>query len=168
MKRTIQIHPNKCMGCHSCELACSFKNEGMFNPIFSRIFVKVDGGFHSPLTCLQCEDPWCASGCPKYAIYRNPGSGAIEVDKNLCVGCKICSLECPFGLIVMGRDKQAIKCDLCGGNPECVKACTYGALSYSAYDKSAKEKRDTIFEHIKKSLERLTPLSKDSKFPGFV
>ena len=91
--------------------------------------------------------------CPKNTITRNEISGAIVVDNNLCVGGKMCTLECPFGLIVMGRDKQAIKCDLCGGNPECVKACTYGALSYSAYDESAKEKRDTIFEHIKKSLE---------------
>ncbi|HGY11842.1 MAG TPA: hypothetical protein ENK36_05730 [Desulfobacterales bacterium] len=51
----------------------------------------------------------------------------------------------------MNQNKQAIKCDLCGGNPECVNVCTYGALSYSAYDKSAKEKRDKIFEHLKKS-----------------
>jgi len=151
MKRTIQIHPNKCMGCHSCELACSFKNEGVFNPIFSRIFVKVDKEFHSPLTCFQCEDAWCDKACTKHAIHRNPYSGALEVDKELCVGCKICTIKCPFGLIVMNQHKQAIKCDLCGGNPECVNACTYGALSYSAYDKSAKEKRDKIFEHLKKS-----------------
>ncbi|MHB8828447.1 MAG: 4Fe-4S dicluster domain-containing protein [Syntrophales bacterium] len=163
--KQIQLNPQKCMGCQSCELACSFKNERMFNPLFSRIFVKVEGAFHSPLTCLQCEDPYCAQVCPRKAIERNPNTGVVEVSESLCIGCRMCTLACPFGLIVIGIGKKAVKCDLCGGDPECAKACTYGAITYSEDYESEKQKRNMVFGHLKKSFDMLVDAPKEFKFP---
>jgi len=151
MKNILQYHPDKCMGCHSCELACSFRHEKIFNPQLARIFVEIDGSFHFPLTCSQCENPWCASICPKNAISRNLETGAMEVDQKLCVGCRMCTMACPFGLIVMGPHQKAIKCDLCSGDPECVKACTYGALEFTTEETRTLEKRNVVFQYLKKS-----------------
>jgi len=43
----------------------------------------------------------------------------------------MCIQACPFG--AMGYDEEqgiAEKCDLCAGDPECVKHCFYGALEF--------------------------------------
>ena len=165
MEKVIRYHPDKCMACRSCELACSFKHEGEFNPQLARIFVMFEGPVRFPLTCLQCADAFCAKVCPTNAISLNRETGAKEVDQELCIGCRLCTLSCPFGLIVMGRAKKAVKCDLCGGDPECVKACTYGALEFSANDTEAMEKRSIVFEHIERTLEGLTPPEKPFSFP---
>ena len=165
MRKILQYHPHKCMGCHSCELACSFKHEREFNPQFARIFVEIDGSYHIPLTCSQCENPWCASICAKNAIRRNLETGAIEVDQKLCVGCHMCTLACPFGLIVMGPREKAIKCNLCGGDPECVKACTYGALEFTMEETRILERRNIIFQFLKKSFFGLEPSPKNLTLP---
>jgi Fe-S-cluster-containing hydrogenase component 2 len=75
----------------------------------------------------------------------------MEVDEKLCVGCRMCTMACPFGLIVIGLNQKAIKCDLCGGDPECVKACTYGALEFTADETRALERRNVVFQYLKKS-----------------
>jgi Fe-S-cluster-containing hydrogenase component 2 len=103
--------------------------------------------------------------CPTNAINLNRETGAKEVDQELCIGCRLCTLSCPFGLIVMGAAQKAVKCDLCGGDPECVKACTYGALEFSEKDTEAMGKRSIIFEHIERTLEGLTPPSKPFSIP---
>ena len=41
-----------------------------------------------------------------------------------------CVTACVYGGIAIDpRTKKAIKCDLCNGDPACVKACDYGAIS---------------------------------------
>ena len=40
------------------------------------------------------------------------------------MGCKVCTIACPFGTVNYNADSgKVIKCDLCGGDPECAKAC---------------------------------------------
>ena len=36
MASVLMIHPNKCTGCRSCELACAFTKESQFRPRPSR------------------------------------------------------------------------------------------------------------------------------------
>ena len=58
MQKSLHIDPQKCTGCLQCEMACSYENEGIFNPSKSRIkvFTFHDQGLFSPYTCTQCAE----------------------------------------------------------------------------------------------------------------
>ncbi|MCP3867236.1 MAG: 4Fe-4S dicluster domain-containing protein [Gammaproteobacteria bacterium] len=143
MMRSLTISPDKCTGCLQCEMACSYENEGVFNPVKSRIkvFVFEQEGRHVPYTCTQCADAWCQNACPTEAIQINAQTGAKEVNEGLCVGCKVCTIACPFGTVNYNQATgKVIKCDLCGGDPACAKACptqaiTYQDANWTGYDK---------------------------------
>nr|VFJ53733.1 MAG: Fe-S-cluster-containing hydrogenase component 2 [Candidatus Kentron sp. FM]VFJ54287.1 MAG: Fe-S-cluster-containing hydrogenase component 2 [Candidatus Kentron sp. FM]VFK10208.1 MAG: Fe-S-cluster-containing hydrogenase component 2 [Candidatus Kentron sp. FM] len=150
MQRFLHIQPQKCTGCLQCEMACSLDNEGVFNPAKSRIkvFVFHNEGQFAPFTCTQCHDAWCMNVCPVGAIQLDRNTGAKVVIEPQCVGCKVCTIACPFGTINYNRDTgKVIKCDLCGGEPECVKACPTGAIGYIDSDW-------TGFERMRSSAEK--------------
>jgi Fe-S-cluster-containing hydrogenase component 2 len=65
------------------------------------------------------------------AITRNASTGAKVVNDDLCVGCKVCTIACPFGTInYLARTGKVQKCDLCDGEPACAAACPTGAITY--------------------------------------
>ena len=133
MHKSLNIDPGKCTGCLQCELACSLDNEDAFNPSKSRIkvFRFEDKGRFVPYTCTQCAEAWCAEACPTNAISVDRATGAKVVDDGLCVGCKVCTIACPFGTINYNADTgKVVKCDLCGGDPECARACPTDAITY--------------------------------------
>ena len=133
MQKSLNIDPEKCTGCLQCELACSLEHEGSFNPAKSRIKVIEFGsqGRMVPYTCTQCADAWCVKACPVNAIVLNHATGAKEVIEDICVGCKVCTIACPFGTINYSQATgKVVKCDLCGGDPECAKACPTQAITY--------------------------------------
>lgn len=133
MLKSLNIDPEKCTGCVQCELACSYEQEGVFNPSKSRIkvFKFHDEGRFVPYTCTQCAEAWCMQACPVDAIQLNPATGAKEIHDDICVGCKVCTIACPFGTVNYNEDTgKVIKCDLCGGDPECAKACPTDAITY--------------------------------------
>ena len=74
MQKSLSIDPGKCTGCLQCELACSYDNEGVFNPSKSRIkvFNFHDEGRFVPYTCTQCDEAWCMHACPVDAIVEGP------------------------------------------------------------------------------------------------
>ncbi len=53
-----------------------------------------------PVQCRECEDAPCAVVCPVKAIVSK--DGAIQLNEALCIGCKMCGLACPFGVIFPG------------------------------------------------------------------
>jgi Fe-S-cluster-containing hydrogenase component 2 len=74
--------------------------------------------------------------CPTKAISRNESTGAMTVDEEACVGCRICNMACPIGGISVDPVSNiAFKCELCEGDPECVKYCDSEAISYVSLDK---------------------------------
>ena len=101
MQKLIRIEPAKCVGCKTCELACSFKNAGEFAPSKSRIYNEVflEEAKFITVTCMQCDEPWCEKACPKAAISKEVPSGVVYVDEHRCVGCRTCVSACPFGMI---------------------------------------------------------------------
>ncbi len=133
MLKSLVIDPVKCTGCLQCELACSYENEGLFNPAKSRIKIfEFEHGLHTiPYTCTQCAEAWCLHACPVEAITINSTTGAKEVNDAICVGCKVCTIACPFGTVNYNADSgKVIKCDLCGGEPACAEACPTAAIVY--------------------------------------
>jgi len=143
MLRALQLEPEKCTGCLQCEMACSYENESVFNPARSRIkvFKFEDEGRFAPYTCTQCSEAWCLHACPVEAIVINKATGAKEVLEDVCVGCKVCTIACPFGTInYNAASGKVIKCDLCGGDPWCAKACPTGAITYVDADGAGLER----------------------------
>ena len=133
MMKALLIDPEKCTSCLQCEMACSFEKEGSFSPARSRIkiFEFEHGRYAIPYTCTQCEQAWCMHACPVEALTRNDTTGAVELNENVCVGCKVCTIACPFGTINYNPvNKKVFKCDLCGGEPACAKACPTQAIAY--------------------------------------
>ena len=133
MYKALLIDPKKCTSCLQCEMACSFEHEGVFNPAKSRIkiFEFEHGARAIPYTCTQCDEAWCLHACPVEAIAIDIGTGAKVVDDAICVGCKVCTIACPFGTVnYNAQTGKVIKCDLCGGAPKCAEACPTGAITY--------------------------------------
>jgi Fe-S-cluster-containing hydrogenase component 2 len=143
MYRSLSIDPEKCTGCLQCEMACSWEYEGKFNPVHSRIkvFAFHQEGRFVPYTCTQCADAWCRNACPVEAIRINAETGAKEIVDNRCVGCKVCTIACPFGTVNYDHTRgKVMKCDLCGGDPACVRACPTGAITFVDADWTGYEK----------------------------
>lgn len=112
-------------------MACSVHLLGGCNP--GRALLRVthtrENLYHFPEVCNQCSNAYCARVCPVKAISRDDSTGAVTVDRETCVGCGMCSQYCPTKMIRVDPDlKKSVKCDLCGGDPECVKACPAGTL----------------------------------------
>ncbi len=138
MPRQLTIAPDKCIGCKSCELACSLANEGQLNPSLSRIteITFLEGKYPLPhnfvSTCRQCADAPCLSSCPVKAISRlRDKTKAVVIDRDACIGCGNCVDACPFGAMLFAREaKKAFKCELCAGKPACAAICPSGAIVF--------------------------------------
>lgn len=72
--------------------------------------------------------------------------GAVVVDYDTCTGCGECVDACPYGLIDLNDDGFAYKCDLCAGDPECVKVCQPQALVYAVLDEEASNNRTFLMK----------------------
>jgi Fe-S-cluster-containing hydrogenase component 2 len=155
MKQII-VHQEKCTACRECELACSFWHEGIFAPALSRIKVNdfYEEQFYLPMTCVHCADMPCGTVCPTVAIQRQP-DGMIKVHEDRCIGCKMCLLACPFGVMGFAPEKGvAQNCDLCGGDPQCVAFCVPGALEYADVATQADAKQKFSAAIVQQSLAR--------------
>lgn len=149
----VHANPDKCIGCRKCEMACvsahvnmpyrEAKKRGL--PLMPRIKVVKVGDIKFPTQCHHCKDAPCASACQFGLIHSV--DGVVRVNEEMCVGCKMCAMACPFGAIEVGvegetgftgRKNQASakKCDLCqewraeNGKDvsACVEACPKNAL----------------------------------------
>jgi Fe-S-cluster-containing hydrogenase component 2 len=131
--KRLYVTPGKCIGCRTCELACTFVHT-VGGGRLRRTRVQVhDTGNETfvPVLCLQCETAACVLACPVEALVRNEETGAIEVDEERCVRCMACVVACPFGNMLF--DEQAamvVKCDVCTGRPACAMFCPTKALEY--------------------------------------
>ena len=125
----ISLDLAKCSGCSRCEVNCSFFHTGKISRSDARIkVVKIeDIGIDYPVICQHCQERYCTK-CPEKAIEVGP-LGQVIVSPTLCTVCGTCEILCPIGAIELYEEIPHV-CDLCGGDPRCVKACTLDAIQY--------------------------------------
>lgn len=134
----LSVDYTKCTGCRICELACTARNEERFQPSLARLkIVKYDDiGIDIPNVCGPCEEAPCVDICPVYAMRRDPLTKMTYLDEDRCILCKSCVGVCVNGVILLDTVRmRIIKCDHCGGDPECAKVCPTGAIQYGPTNK---------------------------------
>ena len=116
----IKIDKRKCSGCHLCEMVCSLFHMGVINPEKSAVRIQKDDlstSLNVPILCLQCKEMKCLEG-------EDTGEGS---ERETFTWDRRRAEKCPFNALTVFADK-AYHCDLCGGNPQCVKVCTPQAI----------------------------------------
>jgi Fe-S-cluster-containing dehydrogenase component len=119
-----------------CVHACSLTKEGVCSHELARIQMAEGTNYcfdNAAKPCLQCVDPQCMRSCPTGAIRVDAATGGRIIVEKSCMGCQNCIQNCPYTpprIRFNKAKKKAVKCDLCGGDPACVKACPQGALTY--------------------------------------
>jgi carbon-monoxide dehydrogenase iron sulfur subunit len=133
--KRIVVRESVCSGCRACEVACVAHHDGRFGTATARIHVETLEalGIDRPHVCRLCQSAPCVAACPAEALYRDRATGAVLVRGEACIGCAACVDACPFGMAAVHPETGiAIICDLCGGDPACVKRCATGAITYGA------------------------------------
>ena len=97
MNRFVIADPSVCIGCRTCEAACSENHRRVGLQSMPRLQVVRNDKESAPQLCHHCEDAPCAGVCPVNAITRV--DGAVQLNESLCVSCKLCGIACPFGAI---------------------------------------------------------------------
>jgi Fe-S-cluster-containing hydrogenase component 2 len=126
--KRISVDETYCTGCRYCEVICSLAHEGEVSYRRARIRVFSDAleGVDRPVLCdpVKCESMPCVPSCPTNAIKVDEKLDYPLIDMEACIGCKACLTACPVKAIFFDEERgKALKCDLCGGDPECVKRC---------------------------------------------
>ena len=139
-----------CIGCHSCQFACSEKN--MLPPsVWFRRVLHIEPGESGqyagafPAGCGHCEEPACVRVCQMGAMYKTQ-SGEVLHDERKCIGCGACTWACPYGApsinVWTGKSQ---KCTGCieerreGRLPSCVSACPTQCLRIEESDRIREE-----------------------------
>jgi len=164
-RRVLVFDPNLCTGCMYCMTACSTYNEGSTSFSKARLqIIRHEGHALTRTTeeddliflligCQQCEDPICSGVCPTGALKRDPSTGAMMIDQNKCAGCRMCLMNCPFGAISFNqRKRQVFKCELCAGDPQCVRFCKAEALKFVPIEQAPLARRSRTAERVKEGL----------------
>ncbi len=143
----------KCTGCRTCETVCSgFNNPviingesmaGLGNPWLSNIRVqRFNPDIDIPMVCSLCEDAPCINACPvppdlftgHKAMYHDPETKTVRNDTERCIACGQCAKACHTmrtGIIYRKPDGKPFgMCSLCNGDPQCVKYCSFNAMSF--------------------------------------
>ena len=162
--KLIEISHSSCVGCRLCMEICSLLKEGECSATKARIKIFRDEEFGSNLVslCIQCPEEYCIKSCHDGALVRDPETGAVLVDESLCTSCQACVAACPVGGISFDTEKNIVfKCDLCGGDPECVKFCSREALVLKDTNFDSPDRRSFVRE-TGKLVRKLT----DVKYKG--
>ena len=150
MKR-LMVHLDRCTGCMRCESGCMAAHSTARDTIpalalgpspVARILVEsgVPGG-PVPLVCRHCHEALCVTACMTGCMQKDPETGIVtnQGHEQPCVGCWMCVMSCPYGVITPSLDAaskgtstfpQAIKCDFCPDRdtPACVASCPMEAI----------------------------------------
>ena len=175
MKEVI-VHPEKCVGCMQCTLACTAahsRSGTLFGAVQEvpqpkpRIHVGAGcWGEGFPNRCRHCDPAPCALACLTGAIYRRAATGTVMINPDACINCASCAMACPYGVIRYHEDPFgpvgktiAVKCDNCsqrvaqGLAPACVEACMTGALTWEEMGSAMKRRTDAVARSMSRGQE---------------
>jgi len=182
INKFVIANPEVCIGCATCMSACYNSAYERGKLAVPRLHVTRTKSGVMPNQCRQCDDAPCANVCPVGAL--RIGKDSIELYEEICIGCKMCTLACPFGAIQaqaefmpsvdylfepilnlgleseIGAKSIAVKCDLCEGRndgPACVEACPTGALMFVNTSLGSK---DIIAKKAESAVESFVQLAK--------
>ncbi|MHC1636025.1 MAG: 4Fe-4S dicluster domain-containing protein [Candidatus Methanospirareceae archaeon] len=172
----IFIDLERCVGCKSCEIYCAVEHSSskeLFTaisetpPPVKRINVEVVtmGEVSLPLQCRHCEEAPCVDTCPSGALDRDLERGIVVHERDRCIGCWMCAVVCPFGVIIPEKEsKIVLKCDRCPDleMPACVTACPTKALIFGDLGDIMKERRKKVASIV------LSAVKKEIKIGGVV
>lgn len=146
MKHVFVFDPDLCCGCSACMIGCFDQNDinltsgdQCFRKAGDLEIARNDGSVYCAYlsaACMHCDDAPCITACPMGCIRKDPDTGFTIYDNTKCIGCRSCSLACPFGAPrYRASDGKMVKCDGCnirvknGLKPACVRACSFDALT---------------------------------------
>jgi len=161
----------RCVGCQSCEFACSEANnlpEPIGMPEIG-IIRKTDetrrtvvnayetskGEVYVKRQCMHCNEPACAAACLTQAMLKTK-EGPIIWRGEKCMGCRYCMVSCPFDgpkFEYHSANPKITKCDMCfnrlekGKIPACVENCPAEALVFGTRRELIAEARKRISEN---------------------
>jgi polysulfide reductase chain B len=104
----LAIDLKRCIGCKTCIVACRNFHE-LVNPseavpnqmpYYLHVESRWHGAYPSPaleswvVPCQHCPDPLCVPACPEGAIKKDPQTGIVRIDAELCNGCNAVPGQC--------------------------------------------------------------------------
>jgi tetrathionate reductase subunit B len=154
------IDTRRCIGCHSCSVACKAEFDVPLGVTRSWVEYTEKGTFPNvsrnflPRLCNHCRHPQCVDVCPTGATYKREQDGIVVVDSGLCIGCKYCILACPYDARFLNPvTGVADKCDFCihrvskGLLPSCVNSCVGGARIFGDISDPSSEISQLVATH---------------------
>ncbi len=169
MDKIIIVDAQRCLGCHSCEIACAVAHSAskdLVRAVYEqtrphpRIILERMEKETLPIHCRHCEDAPCVAVCPAQAVSRPAAGSPVTLDPKRCIGCHACIIVCPFGVIQRGPDGRSLtKCDLCqerladGRQPACAEACPTGSIRYRSIEEFTSGKRQEYYRKFRASLQ---------------
>jgi Fe-S-cluster-containing dehydrogenase component/formate-dependent nitrite reductase membrane component NrfD len=145
------LDQRRCIGCHACTVACKSENEVPLGDFRTWVKYTEVGSFpavkrhFAVLRCNQCTSAPCVTICPVTALNKRP-DGIVDLDKDVCIGCKACMQACPYDALYLNEDTGgAEKCHFCahrveqGLKPACEVVCPEEAIiSGNLHDPNSK------------------------------
>ena len=162
MQLAFYFDQTRCIGCHTCVIACKDWNDVPAGPASWRGLQTIERGKYPHVfvaflstACYHCTNPACMDACPSNAIYKRPEDGIVVVDSESCLGtdqCDMCLKACPYDAPQFGAEQNAKmqKCDMCierwteDKPPICVAGCPTRALDAGPLEEMKSKYGDAI------------------------
>jgi Fe-S-cluster-containing dehydrogenase component len=124
----------RCIGCHSCSLACARLVYGSLSLERSGIRIRPrrpGGAGFEAVHCQACNPAPCAQACPGRALTQRR-AGGVRFDPEWCTHCGACGETCPEGAVHFDPERRVpVFCIHCGW---CAGYCPQGCLEMAEAD----------------------------------
>ena len=112
MRWGMVVDLSKCMRCHGCIAACRVEHFLPLGMLWCRLIAWEESAEEMttyPIRCNHCQEPPCVYVCPTGASQKREEDGIVWIDQNLCVGCRYCTIACPYqNRLFMGMIKTPV------------------------------------------------------------